>query len=241
MHDRRLNQDLERLHEPDTVNQPGPEHRHDLERRLVSEYRTIQSRKRRWLVMLNPWNRVGRFAIVALALVVLGVGACSTSTTTEVDMGKKMTIGFTAQTDADVISVDTSLSNFLDTQPGIENVSVSIREVQGGPKTIEVMAWGQDLDGDALVAELRRQVPELKDADIAFETLSGTIKESYADKLRREVFQIEVDGATEEEIRAQILAQLAEQGVAEGDAQIEVIQEDGMTEIKIDIQQEVED
>ncbi len=58
MHDRRLNQDLERLHEPDTVNQPGPEHRHDLERRLVSEYRTIQSRKRRWLVMLNPWNRV---------------------------------------------------------------------------------------------------------------------------------------------------------------------------------------
>ena len=241
MHDRRLNDDLERLHEPDTTNRPRPEHRRDLEKHLVSRYRTIQSRKRRWLVMLNPWNRVGRFALVGLALIILGVGACSTSTTTEVDMGKKMTIGFTAKADIDMISVDTSLSNFLDTQPGIENVSVSISETVGGPMTIEVMAWGQDLDGDALVAELRRQVPELEDADISFETLSGTIEESFASKLKREVFQIEVDGATEEEIRAQILAQLAEQGVAEGDAQVEVIQQDGMTEIKVEIEQEVED
>jgi len=173
------------------------------------------------------WNST--FALVGLALIILGVGACSTSTTTEVDMGKKMTIGFTAKADIDMISVDTSLSNFLDTMPGIENVSVSISETVGGPMTIEVMAWGQDLDGDALVAELRRQVPELEDADISFETLSGTIEESFASKLKREVFQIEVDGATEEEIRAQILAQLAEQGVAEGDAQVEVIQQDGRT------------
>ena len=151
MHDRRLNQDLERLHEPDTSNQPGCGHRDDLERRLVSEYRTIQSRKRRWLVMLNPWNRVGRIALVGVALIILGVGACSTSTTTEVDMGKKMTIGFSAQTDAEIVSIDTGLSNFLDKQPGIENVSVSISEMCDGPKTIEVMAWGQDLDGDALV------------------------------------------------------------------------------------------
>jgi hypothetical protein len=241
MHDRRLNDDLGRLHEPDTSHQPQPEHRQDLERRLVSQYRTIQSRKRRWLVMLNPWNRVGRFALVGLALIILGVGACSTSTTTEVELGKKMTIGFSAKTEADMISVDTSLSNFLDAQPGIENVSVSISETIGGPKVIEVMAWGQDLDEDALVTELRRQIPELEDADISFENLSGTIEESFASKLKRQVFQIEVDGATEEEIRAQILAQLAEQGVAEGDAQVEIIQENGLTEIKVEVQQEVED
>jgi len=191
--------------------------------------------------MLNPWNRTARFAVVGLALMILGVGACSTSTTTEVDMGKKMTIGFTAKADADMISVDTGLSNFLDTQPGIENVSVSISREMGGPATIEVMAWGQDLDGDALVAELRRQVPELETADISFETLSGTIEESYASKLKREIFQMEVDGGTAEEIRAQILAQLAEQGVAEGDAQVEVIQKDGMTEIKVQVTKEVEE
>ena len=191
--------------------------------------------------MLNPWNRTARFAVVSLALMVLGVGACTTSTTTEVDMGKKMSIAFSAKADVDMISIDTGLSNFLDTQPGIENVSVSISETVDGPKLIEVMAWGQDLDGDALVAELRRQVPELEDADISFETLSGTIEESFASKMKRKIFQMEVDGATEEEIRAQILAQLAEQGVAEGDAVVEVHMENGQTEIKVQIEQEVED
>ena len=191
--------------------------------------------------MLNPWNRTARFALVGLALILLGVGACSTSTTTEVDLGKKMTIGISAKADVDMISLDTSLTGFLDTQPGIENVSVSISETVNGPKTIEVMAWGQDLDGDALVAELRRQVPELQDADISFETLNGTIEESIASKLKREIFQLEVDGATEEEIRAQILAQLAEQGVAEGDAVVEVQMQDGQTEIKVEVTKEVED
>jgi hypothetical protein len=191
--------------------------------------------------MLNPWNRTARFALVGLAVIMLGVGACTTSTTTEVDMGKKMSIGFSAKADVDMISIDTGLSNFLETQPGIENVSVSISETVDGPKLIEVMAWGQDLDGDALVAELRRQVPELEYADISFETLSGTIEESFASKMKRQVFQMEVDGATEEEIRAQILAQLAEQGVAEGDAVVDVHMEDGQTEIKVQIEQEVED
>ena len=191
--------------------------------------------------MLNPWNRTARFALVGLAVIMLGVGACTTSTTTEVDMGKKMSIGFSAKADVDMISIDTGLSNFLDTQPGIENVSVSISETVDGPKIIEVMAWGRDLDGDALVAELRRQVPELRDADIAFETLSGTIEESFASKMKREIFQLEVDGATEEEIRAQILAQLAEQGVAEGDAVVDVQMKDGQTEIKVQVTKEVED
>ena len=53
--------------------------------------------------------------------------------------------------------------------------------------------------------------------------------------------RLEVDGATEDEIRAQILAQLAEQGVAEGDAQVQVIQEDGKTEIKVEVTKEVEE
>ena len=191
--------------------------------------------------MLNPWNRAGRFALVGLALIILGVGACTTSTTTEVDMGKKMTIGFSAKVDVDMISIDTGLANFLDTMPGIENVSVSISETVDGPKLIEVVAWGQDLDGDALVAELRRQVPELQDADISLETLSGTIEESLASKLKREIFHLEVDGATEDEIRTQILAQLAEQGVAEGDAVVEVQMKDGQTKIKVQVTKEVED
>jgi len=240
MHDRRLISQLRQLHEPSAVRRPRPEHRRELESRLVSRYRNRQHRNRRWLNMLNPWNRTARFAFVGLAMVLLSVGACSTSTTTEVDMGKKMTIGLSAKADADVMAVDTSLSNFLDTMPGIENVSVSIKRMMGGPATIEVLAWGRDLDGDALAAEMRRQIPELAEADISFENLSGTIEESYASKLKREIFQMEVDGATAEEIREQILAQLAEQGVAAGDAEVDVQMNDGQTEIKVKVTKEVD-
>ena len=191
-------------------------------------------------MLLNPWNRTARFALVGLALMVLGVGACTTPTTTEVEMGKKMTIGFTAKAEADVISVDTGLSNFLDSNPGIENVSVSIREEVGGDTVIEVLAWGQDLDEEALAAELRRQVPELQAADITFESLNGELEESYLTKMKREIFQLEVDGATEEEIRLQIMAQLAAQGLEDG-AEVEVIQQDGQTEIKVTVEKDVED
>jgi len=238
MRDERLNQDLQRLH----AGRPEPElrgdHRSELAADLFSRYRKRQSRNRRWLMLLNPWTRTARLALVGLAALVLGVGACTTPTVTEVDMGKKMTIGFSAKADADVISVDTSLTNFLDAQPGIENVSVSISRQPGAPAVIEVLAWGQNLDEAALAAEMRRQIPELAEADISFETLTGTVEESFASKLRREVFQLEVDGATAEEIRAEILAQLAAEGLADG-AEVEVIRADGMTEIKVKVEQEV--
>jgi hypothetical protein len=241
MHDRRLNAQMRKLHTTGADNRLRPEHRRELESRLLARYRNSQHRNRRWLTMLNPWNRNVRFAFVGIAMILLSVGACTTSTTTEVDMGKKMTIGFSAKADVDMISVDTGLANFLDSMPGIENVSVSISETMDGPKTIEVLAWGHDLDGEALAAEMRRQIPELAEADITFETLSGTIEESFASKLKREIFQMEVDGATEDEIRAQILAQLAAQGVAEGDAQVEVQMQDGKTEIKVQVTKEVDE
>lgn len=186
-------------------------------------------------MLLNPWNRFARFALAGVAVLVLGVAACTTDTITEVDMGKKMTIGLSAKADADVITVDTALSNFLDSQPGIESVSVNIRQEEGAPAVIEVLAWGQDLDEDALAAEMRRQIPELGSADISFETLSGSLEESFASKLRREVFDIEVAGGTAEEIREQILAQLAAEGMADG-AEVEVIQADGKTEIKLKVE-----
>ena len=76
-----------------------------------------------------------------------------------------------------MILVGDGLHNFLDTMPGIENVSVSINQQMGGPATIEVLAWGQDLDEEALAAEIRRQIPELAAADISCETLTGTLVE----------------------------------------------------------------
>ena len=41
-------------------------------------------------MLLNPYNRIGRLAMAGLALMILGIGACSTSTTTEVEMGQEV-------------------------------------------------------------------------------------------------------------------------------------------------------
>ncbi len=66
------------------------------------------------------------------------------------------------------------------------------------------------------------------------------VTESYADRFKRDVFNLEIDGNTEEEIRAQIMAQLTEQGVAEG-AVVDILMDDGQTEITITVEEDVEE
>jgi len=240
MYDRRLNRILGTLHQTGSVNPPRPEHRDELESRLRSGFRAKSSRNRRWLMLLNPWNRTTRFAFVGLTTLILGLGACSTSTTTDVEVGQQMTIALMARADLDVAAIDADLMAFFDTQAGMENVSVSISETIDGPVVYNVMAWGTDVDQDQLQADLRRAIPTLAEADIQVDALTGTIEESLASKFKRRVFRLEVDGATEEEIRAQVLAQLARNGNAEGTV-VDVILDDGITEIHISVEEQVED
>ena len=68
MRDQRLKRDLARLHSARDTNDPRPEHRDALEADLLARYRDRESRTRRWLMLLNPWNRNARFALVGLAL-----------------------------------------------------------------------------------------------------------------------------------------------------------------------------
>lgn len=240
MRDQRLMGNLKRLHGEKAQTTPRPDHRDELESRLLARYRDRKSRTRRWLMLLNPWNRNARFAIVGLALMVLGVGACTTPTTTEVDMGRMITISLTEKTMTDIETIDAGLTRYLDANPGIEDVSVRIMETTDGQAAIEIQAWGQHLDEEALAADMRRQIPGLQGASITFEPLTGMLEESFASHLRREIFDLEVEGATAEEIRAKIMEQLAERGLDEG-AEVEVIQEDGLTEIKMTVEQEVGD
>ena len=190
-------------------------------------------------MLLNPWNRTARFAVVGLTLLMLGLGACTTSTTTEMEMGQKVTIGIAAKSVTDVAAIDAAVTSFFDTHPDVENVGIMVNESVDGSTLFEVVAWGPSLDGDQLLADLHA-VPAMAGADLQVEALTGTVTESYADRLKRDIFNIEIDGNTEEEIRAQIMAQLAEQGVAEG-AVVEILMDDGETEITITVEDEVEE
>ncbi|MFH2051842.1 MAG: hypothetical protein ABIK96_05170 [bacterium] len=236
--ERRLEQLHRRATEEAGGSGPSADHRRTLQADLQIRYRQRYPRHRRWLMLLSPYTRTGRFAMAMLAMVILSVGACSTSTTTQVEMGQKVSIGLTDKA-ASIPDIDARLGEFFATVPGIENLNINIQEFTDGRTAFDLMIWGQDLEGEQLIADLRREIPALADAAITTEALTGTIEESLVDKWKREIFQMEVDGATEEEIRAQILAQLAEQGA--DDAEVEVIMEDGKTEIKVMVTEDVED
>ncbi len=242
MRSSRLKDILIRVHRSEDPERPRTRHQSNLEQALVTKFREQHTQQRRWLMLLNPWNKTARLAMIGLAMIILSVGACSTSTVTEVEIGQKVTLSLSATTDSydkTVATIDQSkaLDVFLRSQPDIENVSINVNESPTQGITIELLAWGQNLDGEKLAADLRAQVPGLKNVDIQTETLSGTFKESFASHLKHEIFRVEVDGATEEEIRSQVLAQLAEQGIDDG-ATVEVNQNDGRTEITIQVEEE---
>ena len=239
MRDRRLNETLGRICGQGRAQPLRTGHRDELEARLVAGYRQKHARNRRWLMLLNPWNRNARFALVGLALAVLSVGACSTSTTTELEVGQKISIDLTAKTDSAIDAIDAEVTRFMDTQPGIEGVSIALSESASGQKVYAIVAMGRGLEQEQLLADLRRAVPALADADISAEVLAGSFEESFAAKLKREIFQLEVSGATAEEIKAAVMEQLEASGQAEN-AVVDVRMTDGTTDISVTVEESTE-
>ncbi len=236
MHERRVKAALGRERRAATQ-RPGAGHRAQLESRLLDTYRRRYPRHRRWLMLLNPWNRVARLAMAGLAVALIGVGACSTSTTTEVEMGQKLTIGLQDKADVDISTLNGELNRFFGAQPGVDGVSFNVQVVDGSA-TLEIMAWGQDLDAAALEAALRKDVPLLAGATVRTEPLSGSVRENLLSHLGHTVLGLEVSGETADEIRVQILQQMAAQGVT-GDAQVQVEElPDGRRQIKVEVTKE---
>jgi hypothetical protein len=240
----RLNGKLRKLHGSEADDR---RHRLALETDLLNRYRQIHPRDRRWLMLLNPWNKTARLAVVGLAFMLLAVGACTTETTTEIEAGQqahialKMT-GTATDRSAGLDARLREITDFIGGRTGVEELNVSVNEWvdDTGEVTTDLglMIWGEGLDAEALQAALLERFPELAGAEISFEPLSTTITESIFDRMSRQFFSIETDGASEEEIRAQILQQLAEQGFS-GEAQVEVVEGDGTQEIKIILEEEM--
>lgn len=240
----RLNRKLKRLHGNSS---PDVHRRQALEDDLLLRYRKTHSQKKRWITMLNPHNPLARFAILGLAMLLLGVGACS-ETTTEVEVGKQVSISLPSSGDAFDKSVDMEarieeLVEALNSTPGVEGINVNINEniTDAGIVTdLGIVLFGDSLDSEALISMINSDFPELADAEIAIENLQGTITENWAERFGREVFDIETDGGTDEEIRAQVLQQLAEQGF-EGDAEVIVNTDGDEQTIEIRMTEEVDE
>jgi hypothetical protein len=245
-----LNRKLERLHREKTRD-AGP--RNKLEDDLLLRYRNIHPQKKRLLTMLNPTSRFARFAIAGLAMLLLGVGACTTETTTEVEVGKNVSISLDGTFEAadgsgsvlksvDINQRIADLMAQFTSAHGVEGVNVNVEETPDGDMTLSLMLMGEGLDDEVISNMLRESFPELPDAKVLVEVVEGTITESWAERFGRQVFDMEIDGTTEEQIRAQVLRQVAEQGF-EGDLEVMVTNQDGeqMIEIIMTDEEVVED
>lgn len=182
---------------------------------------------------MSYWTRP---ALAVMILLALGIAACTVPTSYEVGMGQKLAIKLPASVakDGGLEQPLQEITDYLDTLPGVEQAGVAVR-IMGGEVSLELMVWGQDLAADDLAGDLRARFPLLAEAEITSEELSGTVRGSLAEAFGHTAIGLEVSGETAEEVREQILAQLAAQGFG-GDAQVEVVDgEDGQRRVRIEL------
>ena len=228
------NRDLDRMLREAHAAPPRPDDpdRDGLRTRLVAEHRRAHPHNQRWKIMTHRiWFRP---AVALLMIAALGVAACTTPTEYEVPMGQQLTLAFADAAKDGAAAVVDEVAAWIETRPGVEGVMVGLEEMAGGPLTGHLTVWGQSLDGDRLSADLAARFPDLAGASVSVKPLEGTVEGSLADAMGHAVFGLEVSGETAEEVRAEILAQLAAQGFS-GDAQVEVIDTDGQRTINVEL------
>lgn len=218
-----------------SANGLGAEHRAHLEEQLVARYRAQRVHRRRGMVQMAMQANVMRWATVAVALT-LGVVACTTPTTTEVEMGHQ--IRFTVPADPAVIDRGDELMKStkaiveaLESREGVEVATVDLRGSDTAV-SLDLVLWGDGLDGDRLADDLIAQFPVLEGAAVEVHLLNGEVREPLYAKLSRQVLSIEIGGGSDEEIRAHILEQLRASGFGEG-SDVTVQQSDGITTLQI--------
>jgi hypothetical protein len=214
-------------------------HRQRLENELAERFTATVAPRRRWTMASIMDVRTARWATVGLALALVVV-ACTAPTTSEVEMGRQIQMTLRALPSAHDPSLDLGgkireMVDVLSARPEVDDVSVSMRERQEGTVELDLLVWGTGIDEDRILSALRERFPLLEDAHVVSRELAGQLRESFAEKVGRELLHLEVSGNTEDEIRQQILSQLAASGF-EGDAHVHVEHGSGLTTIGVSIQ-----
>ena len=195
--------------------------------------------------MLDPRLPRVRWTMAAMLMVLLGVGACATPTTTEVEMGKQMSFELAPDGEAyELMSERTDgmsqISELLAAVPGVEEVSVRISETHSGPVVVDFLVWGANIDQTRLLGLVREAYPSLAGVPVVITDLHGRVRESLASKIGRNVFHLElniVEESTEQQIRDDILRQLDEQDF-DGDARVHVSRDGNVTSMGVTLTSE---
>ena len=139
-------------------------------------------------------------------------------------MGRQVSITFDNTTkSADLDARAQEVAAYFRSNAAVEGVHISICRTDQAPSLMEVTVWGQKLDSEALVAGLHARFPFLADARVAVTPLVGTAKGNLVQAMGHGLLKIKVRGKSADRIRAEILKQMAANGM-NGDAQVEVSQ-----------------
>jgi len=209
-------------------------HCEELRRELAARHRRTRPRRQRWKIMTHRmWFRP---AVAMLALVTLGIVACTAPTEYEVEMGKQLSVSLDGlDKSADLDGRLQALSDWFENRSDVEGVWVGIEEIHEGPTRAELTVWGQGLDSGALEADLREAFPDLADASIEISDLTGKARGSVAEAMGHDLLHLEVSGETVEEVRLSILEAMAAEGV-EGDLHVHVEDGDGQRTVTIGVE-----
>lgn len=223
MREHRLTSILRRIYESAPTDTGGGE---TLEADLLARYRKLHPKNRRWLALLNPWNRAARFGFAGLAVCLLVIGACATDTITEVDVGKQVLMSVDPNADPRFIHMfihideespgqpQNEFSELLTAQPGVEDVSVSTSVRAEGERnvSVEILIFGSDLDGEGIVDALTDSFPFLSRAAVTINDLRTTFSESLASRMVRTLFRIKGSLPDPQELRLQVLQEMSARG-----------------------------
>lgn len=205
-------------------------HRRRLEAELLPRHRELFPRKVGWTMLINPHWRTGRLVLAALALLVLGIGACTIPTSYEAEMGT--TLAIHVPKGADKLPSQSELLEFLRGAGPADDVSVSISRQENGDADLHLMMWGQNIAKEAVIERLQEAYPVFENALFEVHEHTGTVEGNLAEKIGHFVFQFELRDDDVDAMRAQILHELQEQGI-NGDVDVQVHEEGDEQHIEI--------
>lgn len=187
----------------------------------------------------RPWPRLPRLALAGMLGAAVAVGACVMPAEYPVSLGYgfEITLPAARWTELD----PEAIARHVEARTGAERIEVRMQHVQhervhaGGAAVVDedvrmqmfVLGDGA-VDPDALLAELQASFPALEGLQLHDVPLEGTVHGTLGGKLSHELLDVVIDRHGVEEAERQVLAGLVAEGMAPGDVEVDITDQQGV-------------
>lgn len=195
-----------------------------LEQRLLAALPSPAAARRRW----PRWLLVAGLGAAALA------GACALPSEYEAELGHRLAIVID---DGELELDHAAISSFIEERYHPDELRLSLERqrtrerddagavIEHDVQRLEIDAIGDGLDTARMWGELQQAFPELEDARLEDRRIRGRVHGTLGGRLSHDWLDVVIDRHGVDAAKAEILAELAREGVT-GDPQIEIIDDD---------------